>query len=167
MSGEFIAFFVFALFAIGGAVLMLSFTKVVHMVVALAFTFLSIGGIYVLLQAEFIAFVQVLIYSGAITILMLFGIMMTRHNDVEKEKSGRAHRLLAFIGAAALFGMIYYAIRQTSWSGESANFTENNTKAIGDLLYHQYVIPFEIVSVLLTVALIGAILLAKREEEQQ
>ena len=66
-----------ALVAIIGGVLLLNLTKVVHMVVALVFTFISIAGIYVLLSAEFVAVVQILIYSGAITIIMLFGIMLT------------------------------------------------------------------------------------------
>lgn len=69
----------------------INLTKVVHMVVALVFTFISIAGIYVMLSAEFIAVVQILIYSGAITIMMLFGIMLTRHND-KNETSGGGFR---------------------------------------------------------------------------
>ncbi|MDF2670937.1 MAG: NuoJ, partial [Paenibacillus sp.] len=93
-SGANIGFFIFALFAIGGAIFMVSFTKVVHMVVALAVTFISLAGLYVLLNAEFLAFVQILIYAGAISILMIFGIMMTQHKK-EDEPSGRpVHQVL-------------------------------------------------------------------------
>lgn len=84
ISGEFIAFLGLAIAAIAGGVLMLNLTKVVHMVVSLVFTFISLAGIYVMLSAEFVAAVQILIYSGAITIIMLFGIMLTRHNDHPK-----------------------------------------------------------------------------------
>ncbi len=82
-SGEILAFIILALAAILGGVLLLNLTKVVHMVVALVLSFLSIAGIFILLSAEFVAVVQVLIYSGAITIIMLFGIMLTKHNDSE------------------------------------------------------------------------------------
>jgi NADH-quinone oxidoreductase subunit J len=72
VTGELVAFMALALVAVIGGVLLLNLSKVVHMVVALVFTFVSLAGIYVLLSAEFIAVVQVLIYSGAITIIMLF-----------------------------------------------------------------------------------------------
>lgn len=165
LTGELMAFLAFAFFTIGGAIVMITLTRVVHMVVAMAFTFLSIGGIYVLLQAEFVAFVQVLIYSGAVTILMLFGIMMTKHDDSQETEAGGIQRALALLGVLGLFGILFFAIREANWMTEPAVFAEENTKAIGELMYTQYVIPFETVSVLLTVALIGAILLAKREEE--
>ena len=81
ITGEFIAFIVLAVIALIGGVLLLNLTNVVHMVLALVATFISIAGIYVLLSAEFLAVVQILIYSGAITIIMLFGIMLTKHDD--------------------------------------------------------------------------------------
>ena len=83
-SGSSWAFFIFALLAIGGAIFMITFTKVVHMVIAVALTFISLAGLYVILEAEFVAFVQVLIYAGAISILMIFGIMMTKHSKGKK-----------------------------------------------------------------------------------
>ncbi|MDW2800148.1 NADH-quinone oxidoreductase subunit J, partial [Clostridium boliviensis] len=98
LSGEFFAFLIFSLMAIGGAVFMISFTRVVHMALAMAFTFLSLAGMYVLLHAEFVAVVQVLIYTGAVTILMLFGIMLTRHRDEDHAEGRRWHRGLSFVG---------------------------------------------------------------------
>ncbi len=164
LTGELVAFFIFALLIIGGAIFMLSFTKVVHMVVALAFTFLSLGGLYVLLEAEFVAFVQILIYAGAISILMIFGIMLTKHEE-EPQTVWKTHEILSALGALGLFGILFYAIQNTTLSdGSMFNPGEDNTRAIGELLFTERVIPFELVSVLLTVAFIGAILLAKREE---
>ena len=81
ISGEFIAFIVLAVTALMGGVLLLNLTKVVHMVLSLVATFVSIAGIYILLSAEFLAVAQILIYSGAITIIMLFGIMLTGKDD--------------------------------------------------------------------------------------
>lgn len=120
-NGENIAFFLCAPLAIGGAIFMISFEKVVHMVLALACTFISLGALYVVLEAEFVAFVQVLIYAGAITILMIFGIMMTKHKGIEEEPKRPAHNVLAFVGCLALFGLIFYAIQNS----ESACFGRN------------------------------------------
>jgi NADH-quinone oxidoreductase subunit J len=165
-SGENWAFFIFALLAIGGAIFTISFTKVVHMVTAMALTFISMAGLYVILQAEFIAFVQVLIYAGAMSILMIFGIMMTKHRQGEEEEPKRPwHTGLAFVGVLALFGIIFYAIQNAAFNPSEYKAVEDNTMEIGKLLYSAHVIPFEIMSVLLTVAFIGAIVIAKREEE--
>ncbi|MNH87675.1 NADH-quinone oxidoreductase subunit J [compost metagenome] len=165
-SGQNWAFFVFALLAIGGAIFMISFTKVVHMVVSLALTFISMAGLYVILEAEFVAFVQVLIYAGAISILMIFGIMMTKHRQGEQDEPKRPwHSALTFIGALGLFGILFYAIQSSTFTQGTFDAGKDNTMEIGKLLYSQYVIPFEIMSVLLTVAFIGAIVIAKREED--
>ncbi|MFC0216386.1 NADH-quinone oxidoreductase subunit J [Paenibacillus chartarius] len=166
-SGENLVFFVFALMAICGAIFMISLTRVVHMVVALSLTFLALGGIYITLDAEFVGWVQVLIYAGAITILMVFGIMMTRHHGEAEEEPNRPwHNGLLLVGALGLFGILFYAIQNAAIkpSGEPIQ-AKDNTLQIGQLLFNQYVIPFEIMSVLLTVAFIGAIVVAKREED--
>lgn len=159
-------FFLFALMAISGAIFMISYTKVVHMVVSLALTFISLAGLYILLEAEFVAIVQILIYAGAISILMIFGIMLTKHRDEEVEKHFTLHNILLIIGSVALLGILFYAI-QTADFPDAAPFVagEDNTAEIGKQLFTEHVIPFELMSVLLTVALIGAIVIAKREEE--
>jgi NADH-quinone oxidoreductase subunit J len=166
-TGEFAAFFVFSAIMICGAVLMISLEKVVHMVISMAAVFLGLAGMFVLLEAEFVAFVQVLIYAGAVSILMIFGIMMTKHQATEREPAKPLHETLAAIGALSLFGVLFYAIRSTTFP-EAGNFNpgEDNTMAIGELLYTGYVIPFELLSVLLTVAFIGAIVLAKKEADE-
>ncbi|WP_019535650.1 NADH-quinone oxidoreductase subunit J [Paenibacillus ginsengihumi] len=164
-SGANIAFFVCALLAIGGAVFMISFTKVVHMLLAMALTFLSLAGLYVLLEAEFVAVVQVLIYAGAVSIVMIFGIMMTRHRGDEVEPKRPLHSWLLGIGCLALFGIIFYAIQQTALPTGEFQAAGDNTMEIGKQLFTLHVIPFELMSVLLTVAFIGAIIVAKREED--
>lgn len=165
-SGGSVMFFVFSLLAIGGAIFAYSFTKVIHTVVSLAVTFISLAGLYVLLDAEFVAFVQVLIYAGAISILMIFGIMMTKHRNEETELKRPLHDWLLGIGAAGLFGILFYAIQNTAFP-EAGGFDpgQDNTLEIGKLIFNVYAIPFELLSVLLTVAFIGAILLAKKEDD--
>jgi NADH-quinone oxidoreductase subunit J len=165
-SGSNWVFFVFALMAISGAIFMISYTKVVHMVVSLALTFISLAGLYILLQAEFVAVAQVLIYSGAISILMIFAIMLTKHKGEETESNRPLHNILLIIGTLGLLGILFYAIQSATFP-DTAKFNpgEDNTLEIGKLLFNVHVIPFELMSVLLTVALIGAIVIAKREEE--
>lgn len=158
-----IAFLVLALLTLGGAVLMLNLTKVVHMVVCLALTFLSIAGLFILLEAEFIAFAQILIYGGAVSIIMLFGIMLTKHND-QDEARRLGHRILAGIVVVAFFLITLKAINTINWSPQNETLVQENTAEIGVQLFTKYVIPFELMSVLLLVALIGAIILARREE---
>lgn len=166
VTGPFVAFFIFAAVMIAGAVLMISLEKVVHMVVSMAAVFLGLAGMYVLLDAEFAAFVQVLIYAGAVSILMIFGIMMTKHSG-EREPVRALHETLAAAGALSLFGLLFYAIRTTNIpeSGAIATSGTDNTLAVGELLYSGYIVPFELLSVLLTVAFIGAISLAKKEAD--
>lgn len=165
-SGEFLAFMGLALVAVIGGVLLLNLTKVVHMVVALFFTFIAIAGIYVLLSAEFVAAVQVLIYSGAITIIMLFGIMLTKHDDESEPKTGKWRKVLLFFGIVGFAFAVYIGIYNFNIEQVPSDLHVNNTFQIGKALYSKYIIPFEFVSVLLLVALVGSIILAKNEEKE-
>jgi len=166
-SGEFLAFMGLALVAIIGGVLLLNLNKVVHMVVALIFTFVAIAGIYVLLSAEFIAAVQILIYSGAITIIMLFGIMLTKHNDDSEPKTGRLRKFLLFLGVVGFAFAVYIGIYNFNIEQVPTKLHENNTMQIGQALYSKYIIPFELTSVLLLVALVGSIILAKNDKKKE
>ncbi|MFE4076580.1 NADH-quinone oxidoreductase subunit J [Peribacillus sp. YIM B13477] len=166
LSGELIAFIGLALVAIVGGVLLITLTKVVHMVIALVFTFWGIAGIYMLLSAEFVAIVQILIYSGAITIVMLFGIMLTKHqeNDAPAKGGWGNFSLLAAIAGFAV--AVYLGIYNLDIPVQPTALHEENTKQIGIELFSKYVIPFEVMSVLLLVALVGAIVLAKKDDEE-
>ncbi|WLR50704.1 NADH-quinone oxidoreductase subunit J [Bacillus tianshenii] len=166
MSGEFLIFAILAFCAIICGVLMLNLTKVVHMVVALVFTFLSIAGLYVMLSAEFVAVVQVLVYSGAITIIMLFGIMLTRYNDKSEEKAPLLKQVIVGAGVIGFFVVVYLGINDLVLGEQATDLHVDNTEKIGMELYSKYVIPFELTSVVLLVALIGAIILAKRDDEE-
>src|SRR4051812_13891016 len=147
ISGEFIAFLLLALIAVTGGVLLLNLTKVVHMVLALVATFISIAGIYVLLSAEFLAFVQILIYSGAITIIMLFGIMLTRHDDIEEKREGWGKRLVLFLGVVGFAVVVYVGIYNLDFPQMAQTLHDQNTEQIGLTLYSKYIIPFELTSI--------------------
>ncbi|PEE41069.1 NADH-quinone oxidoreductase subunit J [Bacillus pseudomycoides] len=169
MNGELIAFFLLSLTAIIGGILMLNLTKVMHMMLALVFTFLSIAGLYFLLSAEFVGVAQILIYSGAITIIMIFGIMLTKH-DAENESSFSFRKWLIFFAVVVFGGVMYFAVNNIDFTDRSVQGSvplhEQNTLQIGTLLYSKYVIPFELTSVILLVALVGAIVLAKKDEKE-
>lgn len=167
-SGEFIAFLALALVAIMGGVLLLNLTKVVHMVVALAFTFVSIAGIFILLSAEFVAVVQVLVYAGSITIIMLFGIMLTKPDgESEEQKGGSLRKTLLLLGIIGFAFAVYIGIADLNFGSEQVALHVDNTEQIGIALYSKYIIPFELTSVVLLVALIGAIVLAKKDDEKE
>ncbi|KFM99884.1 NADH-quinone oxidoreductase subunit J [Bacillus clarus] len=169
MNGEFVAFFVLSLSAIIGSILMLNLTKVMHMMLALVLTFLSIAGLYFLLSAEFIGVAQILLYSGAITIIMIFGIMLTKH-DAESESRLSLRKWIVFFAVTAVGAVLYFAVNNIDFSNQSTQGSlplhEQNTLQIGTLLYSKYIIPFELTSVILLVALVGAIVLAKKDEKE-
>jgi NADH-quinone oxidoreductase subunit J len=169
MTGSFAAFFILSLLTIGGAVFMISFTRVVHMVISLGITFLSIAGLFVLLEAEFVAVSQVLVYSGAISILMLFGIMLTKHDASDEGGARNWKNRLSLLFVAAIFLLMFWGLQNTTWPEvqQTANAGISNAKQIGLEVFTRYVIPFELVSVLLLVALIGAIIMAKKEGDNE
>ncbi len=166
MTGELIVFLFLFLVTISGGLLMLNLTKVIHMVMALVLTFLGIAGLYIMLSAEFVAVVQILIYSGAITIIMLFGIMLTRHSE-EEPKIGWAKKGIVLTVIAAFFLIMFKGIRTLSLGPQAEGLHEKNTEQIGIMLFTDYVIPFELVSVVLLVALVGAVILARKEEKEE
>ncbi|MTH54001.1 NADH-quinone oxidoreductase subunit J [Bacillus mangrovi] len=166
MSGEFAAFTILSLLAITGGIMMLNVRKVVHMLVSLVLTFLSIAGLYILLTAEFIAVVQILIYSGAVTIIMLFGIMLTRKTDEEGAAPARLRNWLTAAAIAVFAGVMYTGIYRLNLEGEPAALHENNTEQIGIALFTEHILPFELTSVLLLAALMGAIILAKKDDKE-
>jgi len=166
ITGELIAFFLLATTSVVGAILLINFTKVVHMLLAAVLTFVSLAGLYILLSAEFVAGAQILIYSGAVTIMMLFGIMLTKHNDQNDAPTSRVRRLFVMAGVAIFAALIYYGIYNLDFGQEAEALHEKNTEQIGISLFSEYIIPFELTSIVLLAALVGAIVLAKKEDEE-
>jgi NADH-quinone oxidoreductase subunit J len=98
---------------------------------------------------------------------MLFGIMLTRHEDEDQPHVGKLRKLLTFLGISAFAIVMYLGIYDLQLSEPTANLHVKNTEQIGISLYSHFVIPFELTSVLLLVALIGAIILAKKDENEE
>ena len=128
----------------------------------LVLTIVSMSGLFVLLHAFFLAAVQILVYAGAVMVLFLFVIMLL---DIKEEERRKFKVISAGIGALAVFGtaaIFLKSIGTTQWKG-AAPTIEGSTVALGKLLFDKFLLPFEIVSVLLLVAMIGVILLSRKE----
>jgi len=155
-----IGFYIFGLVSVGCAVGMITARRLVHSAVFLVGSFLGVAAIYLLASADFLAAVQVLIYAGAITILMLFAIMLTP-GTVETGGQGRlAQKVGAGLVAGSFLLVAVYSLTGTNWS-LSIQPDQPTTETIGKALLSSYVLPFEVASVLLLAAMVGAILIAR------
>jgi NADH-quinone oxidoreductase subunit J len=158
-----IGFYTFGLVAVGGAVGMVASRRLVHSAIFLVASFLGVAAIYLLLRADFLAAVQVLIYAGAITILMLFAIMLTPQ---QIESGGRAmlgQRAGAALVAVSFLAVAIFSLLGTNWHQTTTLSEQPTTEAIGRLLMSSYVLPFEVASVLLLAAMVGAIWIARED----
>lgn len=163
---EAVAFYVAAALILGFAVLVITAKSSVHSVIFLVLNFLSVAGLYVLLQAQFLAVIQVLVYAGGIVVLYLFVVMLVRLKGPDEglgHDPRRLGKLGVVLGLAVLAELV--AIGTYGWArpAETGTLAAANVEQIGWALYTDYLIPFEVASVLLLVAMIGAIVLAKRE----
>src|SRR5215210_9195966 len=135
--------------------------NVVHAALYLVGTLLGAAALYVLLFAEFVAWVQVLVYVGAIVVLMLFGLMLTRA-PIGSAEFDNNQRPLAAICALAVFAVIS-VILVTAFEGREINFARaagTTTESVGTAIFSSFVWPFEVVSMLLLAALVGAVVIA-------
>ncbi|HYH27262.1 MAG TPA: NADH-quinone oxidoreductase subunit J [Actinomycetota bacterium] len=145
-----------------GAVRLVTSKNVVHAALYLVVTLASVGGVYLLLGAEFVAWVQILIYVGAIVVLLLFSLMLTRA-PIGREALDNEQRAVAAIVALGVLGGLAYLLWDT-FSDTRIEVTPSFTAGVGERLFSDFVLPFEAVSFLLLAALIGAIVLARRDE---
>lgn len=168
-TGPMIAFFVISLAILACAVALLSARKVIYMAVSIGGVFIGCSAIYLLLGAEFVGIAQILIYAGAITILIMFAIMLTNHEATEPPAKWTARNVASALFSFLLGVTLLLIIRSTQWpqgnSTQNVNGGVGNTMAIGLNMFQHYVIPFELVSLLLIVALVGAVVLAQGKEE--
>jgi NADH-quinone oxidoreductase subunit J len=163
MSYEEGIFYVVAAVTVIGALGVVLARNVVHAALFLIASLLAVAGVFILLAAEFLAIVQVLIYGGAVTILLLFAMMLTRVRDMPQALDG-PQRPFAAMAAGAFMGLSILAIVSTDWPGETEELTVVSIEQIGSALFTTWAVPFEIASLVLLVALIGAIILARGEE---
>ncbi|HTP13626.1 MAG TPA: NADH-quinone oxidoreductase subunit J [Bacteroidota bacterium] len=161
-----IVFYLFAVLTLVSAFVVVSSKNIVRSAFSLLFTFFGVSGLYVLLMADFLAITQLMIYVGGILVLLIFGVMLTSRQINVDAKTGTIQTLPAVLIAAAIAGTLIGMFWSTDWLRTgSLPDTMSSGKNIGNLLLSSYVLPFEIASVVLLVALIGAAMIARREKK--
>ena len=165
---EAIFFYSLAAFVLGFGVLVITARNTVHSVLFLVANFLCVALLFLALGAEFLAIIQILVYAGGIVVLYLFVVMLVSLKGVpEAEGDPRRRSQLGFAMSAAVLAeisaVLVYSGRHPADVPAAAAVEGGNTEIVGTLLYTDYLVPFEVASILLLVAMIGAILLAKRE----
>ena len=136
-----------------------------YAILSLIVTFFSIAGLYILLNAQFLGIIQIIVYAGAIMVLFLYILMMLNLNKEDESKKNNIGKFVGVFAGGILFIGILGAFRGLSTEKTSGNidFSVGLTKNLGKLLFNQYVLPFEIASVLIFAGIIGAVLIGKRD----
>ena len=156
------AFYILAAVTVGSAVLVVAFKNLVHSVLVLTISFLGVAGFYLLLNASFIAMVQILVYAGAVCIMVVFGIMLTQQGGMRGSNEFNK-QIFASGGVVALLIAViaYLGVSTGKWQISAVSVPEDTVGNIAVLMLSKYMIPFEVAALLLLVALVGAVLLAK------
>ena len=167
--GQALAFYTLAAFILGFGVLVVTARNTVHSIMFLVVDFLFIAGLYVLLGAQFIAVIQVVVYAGGIVVLYLFVVMLVNlkrppeaHKD--RRRRGRLGMVFALVVLAELAAIAAYKyVSPSAGLPPVVPMGPDNVALVGTMLYTDYLVPFELASILLLVAMVGAIVLARRE----
>ena len=158
-----IGFYAFSALSIAGAIGMITARRLVHSALFLVASFIGVAAIYLLARADFLAAVQVLIYAGAIMILMLFAIMLTP-GQMELRRGGQVgQRLGAGLVSVSFLVVAVLTLSGARWPLATTPTDQPTTATIGQVLLNQYALPFEMASVLLLAAMIGAIVIARED----
>ena len=165
MVAQNVAFYVIAALMVFAAIRVVTSQNIMHAALWLVLVLSGVAAQYILLAAEFVAITQVLVYLGAIVVLFLFGIMLTRAGtgfDGELDNARPAKIGAAAIGVV-LLGVLSYALIDGFRDHEFGDIAVQRTDQVADSIFSTFLIPFWVISVLLLVALIGAIVLARRD----
>ncbi len=159
-------FAIVASLTLAGAVAAMSLRNLVHCALALTVAFAGLAALYLQLDAEFVGFAQVLVYVGAVAILIVFAILLTRGSEPPAEPLVSPAWLGGVAVAVAVFAVLTATIASSSVTHPAAPARpETTVRQIGDLLMNKYILPLEVIGLLLTAALIGAVIIALHEKE--
>ncbi len=156
-------FYLFAFMIVVSGILVVTLRDIFHCALMLVICMFSVAAIYVLLGADFIAAVQVLIYVGAVSVLLIFAIMLTARVSGIGIKQQNEQVPLALLAMLAFMGITVFGLGKTIWNVKATAPPAETVMPLGKLLMTVYVVPFEIVSLVLLAALIGAIVIARRD----
>lgn len=158
-------FFLFALVAILMSIGVVVVPNVVHAALFLIGSLLSVAVFYILLSNEFLALVQILIYGGAIATIILFGLMLTRGRDMPTVSMG-GQWPLAFLTVSVTALALIVGIADTTWPRDVGQVTIVSVQTLGQALFEPWLLPFEVASIVLLIALIGAVILSRPDEAE-
>ncbi|SRR5712692_1113366 len=164
MSAEFIVFFILAVAAIAGAVNLIVQRHPIHSALSLIVVMVSLAGLYLLLGAELLAAVQIIVYAGAIMVLFVFVIMLLNAGEEERTEMSRAAKYLGIPAGIVLTAQLAYRMALATPPGAAqATAGTEQTRELSRLLFTDFAFPFELTSILILVAILGAVVLAKRD----
>ena len=157
--GVVIAFWALAAMTIGAAAMLILVRNLMHAILFLILSFVGVAGLYITLSADFVAVAQVLIYAGAISVLMIFAVMLTPLSD--RDNSGNNLQLPALVLSGLVIAGLAFVALETEWREAGRGSFDTTAAEIGQALLSPFVLPFEIASVLLVAAMIGAIVIVR------
>jgi NADH-quinone oxidoreductase subunit J len=163
-----IMFWILSALAIGSAITVITTKNPVYSILALIVTFFAISGLYILLNAQFLAIVNIIVYAGAIMVLFLFVVMLMNLNKQTEPMGKRWMILLGILSGGVLLLVLVMAINDVTIKNKAIELGGGDIgliKNLGMKLFKDYVIPFEISSVLFLSAIVGAVVLAKKEKQ--
>jgi NADH-quinone oxidoreductase subunit J len=163
MAAQNVAFGMIAAVMVVAAIGVVTMKNIVHAALALVVVLAGVAAQYIVLQAEFLGIVQVLIYIGAVIVLFLFGIMLTRSPMRRSAEYDNDQRVLAGLVSLLIFGVLAFLLHDQFGNDHLHLGQPTQTTAIADSIFRTYVVAFEVVSMLLLAALVGAIVLARRD----
>ena len=141
--------------------------NLVHSAVSLLITLFGVAGLYVFLYADFLAATQIIIYVGGILVLIIFGVMLTNKIDTPVIVSDSLNKIIGLFVSAFIFSMLSIIVLQTQWNiNPDTSQGPSTVKLIGHLILGKYLLPFEVISILLLASLIGAAMLSRRKTEK-
>ena len=138
-------------------------SQLIYSAVSLLFTLFGVAGLYVFLYADFMAATQVIIYVGGILVLIIFGVMLTNNIDDPKLSNQSQNQIVGAVFSFAMLIMLINIVFDTEWNVQELIYRESTVNEIGVMLLSKYLLPFEIVSILLLAALIGAAMLSRKK----
>jgi NADH-quinone oxidoreductase subunit J len=160
-------FFALAAIAVAGAVSLILMKEPIHSALSLITVMVALAGLYLLLGAEFISAVQIIVYAGAIMVLFVFVIMLLNAGEEERTNFSRMATYIGLpLGLVFAAALVYWAARGTQGVPE-ATATTGVTRSLAMMLFQDYVFPFELSSILILVAILGAVVLARQESGQE
>jgi NADH-quinone oxidoreductase subunit J len=160
-----LVFYFFAAMTVISAGVVVFSRNLIHSAFALLFTFFGVAALYVFLGADFLAATQMVIYVGGILVLLIFGVMLTQKISEMKLKSETFQFWPGLILAGTVFALLALVMLTTTWHSPAVQEPKPTTAAIGELFMKEYILPFEIASIFLLIALIGAAMIVRRRSQ--